>query len=68
MVHNIDGTAHNSQKIIEWSPTLSISRRRPKKRWIDDVKKDQTIMGRKIWRRLCTERSEWRKIIEQAET
>lgn len=67
MVH-MDGTAHNSQKIIKRSPALSISRRRPKKRWIDDVKKDQTIMGTKLWRRLCTESSEWRKIIEQAET
>jgi hypothetical protein len=56
------------KKVLEWKP---IGRRiigRPRKRWIDDVEKDIQRMGIRGWRKLCKERTEWKRITEKAKT
>ena len=43
-------------------------RRRPRKRWIEDAEEDIQTMGIRMWRKLCKERTEWKKITEKAKT
>ena len=56
------------KRVLEWKPTGRRNRERPRKRWIEDIKEDIQIMGIRGWRKLCRERTEWKKITEKAET
>jgi hypothetical protein len=66
------------KRVLEWKPMGRRNRRRPRKRWIEDIEKDIQIMGIKGWRKLCKkgrngrelckERAEWKKITEKAKT
>jgi hypothetical protein len=62
----------NSGCIIILSITLkSIGRRirrRPRKRWVEDIEEDIEIMRIRGWRKLCKEREEWKRITEKAKT
>jgi hypothetical protein len=39
---------------------------RPKRRWIEEVKRELKGMGVKDWKRLVLERDKWKKIVEEA--
>jgi hypothetical protein len=41
-------------------------RRRPRKRWKEEVEKDLQVPGVRRWRELVTERKKWRDIVRQA--
>jgi len=56
------------KRVLEWKPTGRRNRGRPRKIWIEDIKEDIQIMGKRGWRKLCTERAEWKKITEKAKT
>jgi len=56
------------KRVLEWKPTGSRNRGRPRKRWIEDIEEDIQIMGIRGWRKLCKERAEWKKITEKAKT
>jgi len=56
------------KRVLEWKPTGRRKRRRPRKRWIEDIDDDLQIMGIREWRKLCKERAEWKKITEKAKT
>jgi hypothetical protein len=51
------------ERVLEWKPMGRRSRRRPRKRWIEDIEKDIEIMGIRGWRKLCKERAEWKEIV-----
>jgi hypothetical protein len=42
--------------------------RRPRKRWIENVEEDIQRMGIRGWRKLCKEKTEWKRITEEAKT
>ena len=44
------------------------NQRRARKRWIEDIEKDIQRMGIRGWRKLCKERTEWKRIPEKAKT
>ena len=54
---------HRSRRPVSRRP-----RRRPRKRWTEDVEEVLRNMGIRRWRRICSERTEWRKIIEEVKT
>jgi hypothetical protein len=56
------------KRILEWKPTGTRTRRRPRKRWIVDIEEDMQIMGIRRWRKQCKERAEWKRITERAKT
>jgi hypothetical protein len=56
------------KRVLEWKSTGRRNRRRPRKRWIEDIEEDIKIMGIRGWRKLCKERAEWKKITEKAKT
>jgi len=41
---------------------------RPSKRWIEDVEEDIQRMGIRGWRKLCKERTEWKRNTEKSKT
>jgi len=55
-------------RILEWKPTSTRIRDRPRKRWIVDIEKDMQIMGIRRWSKQCKERAEWKRITEKAKT
>jgi len=55
-------------KILEWKPTGTRIRGRPRKRRVVDIKEDMQIIGIKGWRKQCKERAEWKRITEKAKT
>jgi len=57
-----------SKKILEWKPTGTRIRGRPRKRWIVDIEEDMQIIGIKGWRKQCKERAEWKRITVKAKT
>jgi hypothetical protein len=57
-----------ARRILEWKPIGRGIRRRPRKRWIEDVEEDIQAMGVRGWRKLSKERTEWKKITEKAKT
>jgi hypothetical protein len=41
-------------------------RRRPRKRWKEEVERDLHVLGVRRWRELATDRKKWRDIFRQA--
>ena len=39
---------------------------RPRKRWLDDVERDLQQLNVRGWRRRAQDRTEWKKVVEQA--
>ena len=56
------------RRILEWKPMGRRIRGKPRKRWIEDNEEDIQTMGIRGWRKLCKERTEWKKITEKAKT
>jgi hypothetical protein len=56
------------KRILEWKPIGRRLRRRPRKRWIEDIEDDIQIMVIRGWRKLCKEREKWKRITEKAKT
>ena len=56
------------KRVLEWKPIGRRIRGRPRKRWIEDVEEDIQRMGIRRWRKLCKERTEWKRITEKAKT
>jgi hypothetical protein len=50
------------RRILEWKPMGRKIRRRPRKRWIEDIEEDIQTMGIRWWGKLRKERTEWKKI------
>jgi len=43
-------------------------RRRPRKRWKEEVERDIQVLGLKRWKELMAHRKKWKEIIRQAKT
>jgi len=56
------------KRVLEWKPIGRRIRGRPRKRWIEDVEEDIQRMGIRGWRKLCKERTKWKRITEKAKT
>ena len=56
------------KRVLEWKPIDRRIRGKPRKRWIDDVLEDIERMGTRGWRKLYKERTEWKRINEEAKT
>jgi hypothetical protein len=56
------------KRVLEWKPIGRRKRGRPGKRWIGDIEEGIQIMGIRVWRKLCKERAEWKKINDNAKT
>ena len=56
------------KKVSEWTPISRRIRGRPRKRWIKDTEEDTQTMGITGWRKVCKERTEWKRITEKAKT
>jgi hypothetical protein len=54
------------KRVLEWKPIGKRIRGRPRKRWIEEVEEDIQRMGIRGWRKLCKERTEWKRITEKA--
>jgi hypothetical protein len=57
-----------AKRVLEWKPTGWRIRRRPRKRWVEDIEEDIQTLGIRGWRKLSKERTEWRRITEKAKT
>ena len=55
------------KRILEWKPTGTRIRGRPRNRWIVDIEEDMQIMGIRR-RKQCEEGAEWKRITEKAKT
>jgi len=66
-VTQLDG-GRMPRKILEWKSMGRSIRRRPRKRWTEDVEEDIQTKGIRGWRKLSKERTEWKKITEKAKT
>jgi hypothetical protein len=55
------------RRVMEWKPTCRKIRRRPRKRWIEDIEEDIQLMGIRGWIKFSEERTE-RRITEKAKT
>jgi len=56
------------KRILEWKPTGTKIRGRPRNRCTADIEEDMQIMGIRRWRNQCKERAEWKRISEKAKT
>jgi len=56
------------KRILKWRPKGKRIRGRPRKRWIEDIEEDMQTMGIRLWRKLCEEKAEWKRISEKAKT
>jgi hypothetical protein len=54
------------KRVLEWKPIGRRIRGRARKRWIEDVEEDIQRMGIRGWRKLCKERTEWKRKTEKA--
>jgi len=50
------------KRVLESKPIGKRNRGRPRKRRIEDVEEDIHRMGIRVWRELCKERAEWKRI------
>jgi hypothetical protein len=46
------------KRILEWKTIGRRIRRRPRKRWVEDIEDDIQTMGIRGWRKWCKEREE----------
>jgi hypothetical protein len=53
------------KRVLEWITIDTINSGRPRKRWIEDIEEDIQIIGMRGWRKVCKERTEWKKITEK---
>jgi len=58
----------DEKRTPKWKPTGGRIRGRPRKRWIEDLEEDIQMTGIRGWRKLCKERTEWKRITEKAKT
>jgi hypothetical protein len=56
------------RRVFEWKPIGRRIRGRPRKRRIEDVEADIQMMGIRAWRKLCKERTEWKRITVKGKT
>jgi len=56
------------KRVMQWKPIGRGIRERPSKRWNEDVEEDIQRMGVRGWRKLCKERTEWKRINKKAKT
>jgi len=56
------------KRVLEWKPIGRRIRVRPRKGWIDDVEEDIQRMRIRGWRKLCKERTEWKRITDRAKS
>jgi len=56
------------RRILEWKPMGRRITGRPRKRWIEDIEGDIQTLRIRGWRKLSKERTEWKKIAENAKT
>ena len=53
-------------RTLEWKPTGTKIRTRPRKRWTVDIEEATQLMGIRRWRKQCEERAEWKRVTEKA--
>jgi hypothetical protein len=51
--------------VLEWKPICRRIRGRPRKRWVEDSEEGIQRVGIRGWRKLCKERTEWKRITEK---
>ena len=56
------------KRVYEWSPALTRSLGRPKKRWEDDVKSDVANLRITNWKDCIRNLSKWKEFVEKAKT
>ena len=56
------------KRLLEWKPIGGRIRRRPRKRWIEEVEENIQRMEIRGWRKLCKERTEQKRITEKVKT
>jgi hypothetical protein len=56
------------KRILQWKPTGTRTRGRPRNRWIAGIEEDLQIMGVRRWRKQREEREVRKKITEKAKT
>jgi hypothetical protein len=54
------------KRVLEWKPIGERIRGRPSKRWIEDIEEVIQRIGKRGWRKLCKERTEWKRNTEKA--
>jgi hypothetical protein len=57
-----------AKRVLGWKPTGRRIGGRPRKMWIEDIEEYIQSMGIRGWRKLSKERTEWRRITENAKT
>jgi hypothetical protein len=62
------GDKRTSKRILDWKPTGTRIRGRPRKRWILDIEEDMQVMGIRRWRKQCRESAEWKRITAKAKS
>jgi hypothetical protein len=67
-VHHMPDNSMVKKKIYKWSPALTRSLGRPKKKWEDDVKSDITRMKIKNWKDCIRNWTKWKEFVEKAKT
>jgi hypothetical protein len=55
-------------RIYKWKPLASRPKRRPKNRWVDDVRMDLQKIKIKNWKKSVLDRNLWRTIVERTKT
>lgn len=60
------GRDRQSKQIFEAEIRGVRWRGRPRRRWLEEVEADLSALGIRNWRHLAGERSEWRRIVEEA--
>jgi hypothetical protein len=48
------------KRVLEWKPIGTRIRGKPRNRWIVDIEENMQIMGIRLWRKQCKERTEWK--------
>jgi hypothetical protein len=56
------------KRLLEWKPLGRRIRGRPRKRWVEDSEENIQRVGIRVWRKLCKEKTAWKRITEKAKT